>query len=92
MGKGIASEPPKRLEGNKFFKCHGYGYFQVDCPSWRTLTIREMEEIQAIEEAISQNDFEGEDHTLITMDMGKLLVIQRALHVHETPYGPFQKK
>ena len=26
-GKGIANEPPKRLEGKKCFKCHGYGHF-----------------------------------------------------------------
>jgi len=26
-GKGIVSEPPKRLEGKKCFKCHDYGYF-----------------------------------------------------------------
>jgi len=34
-GKRIASEPPKRLEGKKHFKCHGYGHFQADCPNQR---------------------------------------------------------
>jgi len=32
-GKGIATEPPKRLEGKKCFKCHGYGHFQADYPN-----------------------------------------------------------
>jgi len=43
--------------------------------------IKEVEEIQAIEEATREEDFEGEDNTLITPDVGELLVIQRALHV-----------
>ena len=32
-GKWITIEPPKRLEGKKSFKCHGYGHFQADCPN-----------------------------------------------------------
>jgi len=49
-GKGIASEPRKRLEGKKCLKCRGYGHFQADSPSYRTLTIREVDEIQVTEE------------------------------------------
>jgi len=41
-GKGIDSEPSKRLEGKKCFKCHGYRDFLADYPNWRTLTIREV--------------------------------------------------
>jgi len=29
--KGIASEPPKRLGGKKYFKFYGFVHFQVDC-------------------------------------------------------------
>jgi len=37
-GKGIASEPPKRLEGMKCFKCPNFGNFQDDCAN-RTLSL-----------------------------------------------------
>ena len=80
-GKGIASEPPKRLEGQKCFKCHGYRHFPVDCPHQKTLTVREVEAIQAIEEATSKEEVQDEDQTLITPDVGELLVIRRALYV-----------
>ena len=59
--KGISSEPPKRLEGKKYFKCHGYRHPQADCPNRKTLTIREVEEILAIEEATSEKEVEDED-------------------------------
>ena len=62
-GKGISSVPPKRLEEKKCFKCHGHGHFQADCPNQRTLSIREVEEIQALEEETSEGEFEEENHT-----------------------------
>jgi len=42
---GTASEPPKRLEGKKCFKCYGFGNFQTDCPNKKALTIKEVEKI-----------------------------------------------
>ena len=45
-----------------------------------------MEKIQAIEEAISEEEVEDDDQTLITLDVGELLVIRRALLVQEAPY------
>jgi len=44
-----------------------------------------VEEIQAIEEATSEEEVEDEDQTLITPDVGELLVIWKALHVQEAP-------
>ena len=43
----------------------------MDCPNQRTLTIKEVEEIQAIEEATSKEELEEEDQTLIILDIGK---------------------
>ena len=74
-GKRIACELPNKLEGKKRFKCHCHGHFQADCPNRRALTIRELEELQAIEEATSEEEFKNKDHTLITLDVGELFVI-----------------
>ena len=49
-----------------------------------------MEEIQAIEKATSEEDFEKKDQTLITSDVGELLEIQIALHVQGAPCEPSQ--
>ena len=69
-----------QLEGKKCFKCHGYGHFQVNYPNRRTLSIREVDEIQAIEEEESEGEYEEDDSTLVIQDVGELLVIRRALH------------
>ena len=83
-GKRIASEPPKRLE-EKYFKCHGYGHFQANCPNQRILSTKEVEEIQDIEEEWSEEEYEEDYHTLVTLDVGELLVIWRSLHAKEVP-------
>ena len=51
-----------------------------------------MEEIQALEEETSEEEFEEEDHTLFTPDVGELLVIRRALHAKEVPLEPTQRE
>ena len=67
-------------EGKKCFKCHGYRHFQANYPNRRTLSIREVDEIQAIEEEESEGEYEEDDSTLVIQDVGELLVIRRALH------------
>jgi len=37
-------------------------------------------------------EYENEDHTLVTLDIGELLVIQRALRVEEVPFDPRQRE
>jgi len=80
------------LEEKKCFKFHGYGHFQADCPKRRTLTIREVEETQAIEEEDSEEEIEEEDHALVTPDVGELLLSQRALHAKNVPLEPSQRE
>ena len=82
-GKWIASD---LLRGWKE-RSASSAMFQVDYPNQRTLTIREVEEIQAIEEKTIE-----EDHTLVTLDVGELLVILRALHVKAVPLEFGQRK
>jgi len=78
------------LEGKKYFKCHDYGHFQSNCSNRKALTIREEEEIRDLEEEISDEEFEVEEHTLIISDVGELLVIRRTLHINEVPLEPSQ--
>jgi len=54
--------------------------------------MREVEKIQAIREETSKEEFEEEEHTLVTPDVGKLLVIWRALHAKEVPLEPNQRE
>ena len=51
-----------------------------------------MEEIQALKEETSEEEFEEEDHTIVTLDVGELLVIWRALYAKEVPLEPTQSK
>jgi len=80
-GEGIASEPLRILEDKKCFKYQGYGHFQLDCPNKRTFTVREVEKILIIEEVTSEEEAKDKDQTLITLDVGELLLIWRSLHV-----------
>jgi len=60
----------------------------VDYPNRKTLTIREVEEIQAIQEATKE---ETEDKILVTSNVSQLLVIWRALQVQEATSEPSQR-
>jgi len=48
--------------------------------------------IQALEEETSEVEFVEEDQTVITPDVGELLVIRRALHAKEVPLEPSQRE
>jgi len=45
----------------------------------------EEEDIQAIKEVHSEEKTENDVPTLVTLDVGEVLVIRRALHVNEIP-------
>jgi len=51
-----------------------------------------VEEIQDIEEEWSEEEYEEDYHTLVTLDVGELLVIWRSLHAKEVPLGPSQRE
>jgi len=51
-----------------------------------------VKEIQAIKEKESEEEYEEDDHTLVTPDVGELLVIQRALHAKEIALEPSQRE
>ena len=57
-----------------------------------TLDLLERWRIQAIEEEDSEEEFEENNHTLITLNVGELLVIRRVLHVEKVPLEPSQKE
>ena len=64
----------------------------MGCPNRRTLSIIEVEEIQALEEETNEEEFEKEDHTIVTSNVGELFVIPRALYAKEVPLQPTQRK
>jgi len=64
----------------------------VNSPNERTLSIREVEEIQAIEGEESKEEYKEEDHTLLTPDVRELLVIQKVRHAKEVPLEPSQRE
>ena len=55
-------------------------------------TNREVEELQAIKEATSEEEFEHEDHTLPTLGVDELFIIRRALHAKEASSELIQRK
>ena len=70
----------------KCFKCYGFGYFQADYPNRKALTVKELEEIRPIEVELSEQDNENDSSTLVTPDVGELLLIKRSLHVTRATY------
>ena len=48
------------------FKCHRYGHFKANFLNRKIPTIREVEEIQAVEEENSDEGIEIEDSTLVS--------------------------
>ena len=74
-GKGneVAKDFPKSQK--KYFKCHGYGHFQADCPNRRVLTIREIKELDHME--VEEDEEENSPKE------GEMLMIRRFLHATE---------
>ena len=83
-GKPFVKEFTKQLDVKRCFKCQGYGHFQDAFLNRRVLTLREMEEIAqfALELTVVEEE-EEEPATVLTPDVGELLVLQRILHAKE---------
>ena len=90
-GKRIATKSPKKVEGKKCFKCYGFMHFQASCPDKKTLTIRKVELIWAIEEESSEEEEENDIATLVNLNVGELLLIKEFIYVikdrHEDNYS-----
>jgi len=82
--KAFTKEVPRQLDGRKCFKCQGYGHFQADCPNRRVLTLKEIEEIDLLTTELAEQELEEEEAvTVLTADVGELLVLQRILHAKQ---------
>jgi len=81
-GKEVAKEVPK---GQKTcFKCHGYGYFQADCPNRRVLTIREIEGLDHMEvKEDKQGTADEGEISYLPLEEGEMLMIKGVLHATE---------
>ena len=82
--KSFVKEVPRQLDGRKCFKCQGYGHFQADCPNRRVLTLKEIGEIDHLTSELVEEEIQEEETvTVLTPDVGELLVLQRILHAKE---------
>jgi len=82
--KSFVKEVPRQLDGRKCFKYQGYGHFQSDCPNRIALTLQEIEEIDHLTSELVEGEVEEEETvTVLTPDLGELLVLQRILHAKE---------
>ena len=78
------------MEGNKCFKCHVFGRFKLIVTIERPLPLAKVEEIQALKDESSEEEDGNDAHTLITLDVGELLLIKRSLHVTKTTHEESQ--
>jgi len=82
--KAFVKEVPRQLDGQKCFKCQGYGHFQADCPNRRVLSLKEIEKIDYLTSELVKEELEEEETvTVLTPDVGEVLVLQRILHAKE---------
>ena len=60
------------------------GHFQADCPNRRVLTLKEIGEIDHLTSELVEEEIQEEETvTVLTPDVGELLVLQRILHAKE---------
>jgi len=86
-GKTFIKEFPKQLDGKRCFKYQGYRHFPIYCPNRRVLILKEIEEIDhfALELAEEKEEEEEEEAaTVLALDVGEMLVLQRILHAKES--------
>ncbi|GAV90675.1 hypothetical protein CFOL_v3_34081 [Cephalotus follicularis] len=82
----FAKERADLSKGDKrYFKCHGYGHFQAECPNKRVKSIKDIEEIKdgPKEKEQEEKDSLDEENIIADPEDGELLVIRHALHVKE---------
>jgi len=82
----IIKEFSKQLDGKCCFKCQGYGHFQADCPKRRALTLKIIQEIDQLTLKSTEETEEKEEElkTVLTLDVGELLVLLRRLNAKES--------
>ena len=87
--KGRVVAPNSSKESVKSFKCKEYDHYQSECPTWRVMTIGEIQHIEAeigkqskepiIDEEEEESVTEEEEATLGPVE-GTSLMSRRALH------------
>jgi len=97
MALPYLKELPKRLEGEKCFKCQGYDHFQYDCPNQRVMTMQEAEEVDVVMMEVQGEPNEAnsdhlKDETQLDANEGELLVLRRLLHPQDAPCDKAQRE
>ena len=62
------------------------------CPNRKALIIKKVEEIWAIEEESSEEEDKNDGSTLVTPNVGEMLLIKRSLHATKVPYEDSQRE
>ncbi|KAK9697227.1 hypothetical protein RND81_08G023100 [Saponaria officinalis] len=81
----------------KCYQCQGYGYYSRDCPTKKTLTLRDVQEIEEQGELLSEATEEMTEHetkkeVTLPPDEGTALVVCRVMHSHPTPLEEDQRQ
>ncbi|KAK9714967.1 hypothetical protein RND81_06G134000 [Saponaria officinalis] len=98
-GKEVLNTPLRFNVGDlrrKCYQCQGYGHYSRECPTKKTLTLRDVQEMEEHKELLTESpevatDQENQKEVTLPPDEGTTLVVCRVMHSHPTPLEEDQR-
>ncbi|KAK9732682.1 hypothetical protein RND81_04G014900 [Saponaria officinalis] len=99
-GKEVLSSPLRNSVGDlrrKCYQCQGYGHFSRECPINKTLTLIDIQELEAQEELMTEStevatENDTQKEVILPPDEGVALVVYRVMHSQPTPMEEDQRQ